>query len=81
MLVLSFLFVYLNAKMFCSLPLQGTVIRVFSVPEGQRLFEFRRGMKRLALVLSSALRREVVQYGETLEINPCGGGMRLGLRY
>lgn len=30
-------------------PLQGTVIRVFSIPEGQRLFEFRRGMKRLAL--------------------------------
>uniref|UniRef100_A0A1A7XM34 WD repeat domain, phosphoinositide interacting 1 n=1 Tax=Iconisemion striatum TaxID=60296 RepID=A0A1A7XM34_9TELE len=25
---------------------RGTVIRVFSVPEGQRLFEFRRGMKR-----------------------------------
>uniref|UniRef100_A0AAV2M144 WD repeat domain phosphoinositide-interacting protein 2 n=1 Tax=Knipowitschia caucasica TaxID=637954 RepID=A0AAV2M144_KNICA len=25
---------------------KGTVIRVFSVPEGQRLFEFRRGMKR-----------------------------------
>ena len=29
----------------CSL-LQGTVIRVFSVPEGQKLYEFRRGMKR-----------------------------------
>eukprot|EP00063_Salmo_salar_P069533 XP_014044368.1 PREDICTED: WD repeat domain phosphoinositide-interacting protein 1-like [Salmo salar] len=25
---------------------RGTVIRVFSIPEGQRLFEFRRGMKR-----------------------------------
>ncbi|XP_033826678.1 WD repeat domain phosphoinositide-interacting protein 1 [Periophthalmus magnuspinnatus] len=25
---------------------KGTVIRVFSVPQGQRLFEFRRGMKR-----------------------------------
>ncbi|XP_074080828.1 WD repeat domain phosphoinositide-interacting protein 1 isoform X2 [Macrotis lagotis] len=25
---------------------KGTVIRVFSVPEGQKLFEFRRGMKR-----------------------------------
>ena len=24
---------------------QGTVIRVFSIPEGDRLFEFRRGMK------------------------------------
>ena len=29
----------------CSL-LQGTVIRVFSVPDGQKLYEFRRGMKR-----------------------------------
>jgi len=26
--------------------LQGTVIRVFSIPEGQKLFEFRRGVKR-----------------------------------
>lgn len=25
---------------------QGTVIRVFSIPEGQKLFEFRRGVKR-----------------------------------
>jgi len=25
---------------------QGTVIRVFSVPDGQKLFEFRRGVKR-----------------------------------
>lgn len=25
---------------------QGTVIRVFSVPDGVKLFEFRRGMKR-----------------------------------
>lgn len=25
---------------------QGTVIRVFSAPEGQKLFEFRRGVKR-----------------------------------
>ena len=29
-----------------SLPSQGTVIRVFSIPEGQKLFEFRRGVKR-----------------------------------
>lgn len=28
---------------------QGTVIRVFSVPEGQKLYEFRRGMKRCVL--------------------------------
>lgn len=25
---------------------KGTVIRVFSVPQGKRLFEFRRGIKR-----------------------------------
>lgn len=30
----------------CVCLFQGTVIRVFSVPEGSRLFEFRRGMKR-----------------------------------
>lgn len=30
----------------CSLRPQGTVIRVFSIPEGQKLFEFRRGVKR-----------------------------------
>jgi autophagy-related protein 18 len=28
---------------------KGTVIRVFSIPEGHRLFEFRRGMKRFVL--------------------------------
>ncbi|XP_040032666.2 WD repeat domain phosphoinositide-interacting protein 1 isoform X2 [Gasterosteus aculeatus] len=31
---------------------KGTVIRVFSVPEGQRLFEFRRGMKRYVRISS-----------------------------
>jgi len=30
---------------------QGTVIRVFSVPDGQKLFEFRRGVKRCVLGL------------------------------
>lgn len=57
-------------------PLQGTVIRVFSVPEGQRLFEFRRGMKRWALVLSSTSTREVEQCEQTLERSSHGGGMR-----
>ena len=39
---------------------KGTVIRVFSIPEGQKVFEFRRGMKRnvnitcLSFVLNSA---------------------------
>ncbi|XP_026207329.1 WD repeat domain phosphoinositide-interacting protein 1 [Anabas testudineus] len=31
---------------------KGTVIRVFSIPEGQRLFEFRRGMKRYVSISS-----------------------------
>ena len=33
----------------CQSFIQGTVIRVFSVPDGQKLFEFRRGVKRYAL--------------------------------
>jgi autophagy-related protein 18 len=31
---------------------KGTVIRVFSIPEGQKLFEFRRGVKRRVLIHS-----------------------------
>ncbi|XP_061611902.1 WD repeat domain phosphoinositide-interacting protein 1-like isoform X1 [Phyllopteryx taeniolatus] len=34
------------------LPPQGTVIRVFGIPEGLRLFEFRRGMKRYVSISS-----------------------------
>lgn len=46
-----FCFVFWSAKILFSSPLflsltQGTVIRVFSIPEGQKLFEFRRGVKR-----------------------------------
>ncbi|XP_030877258.1 WD repeat domain phosphoinositide-interacting protein 2-like [Leptonychotes weddellii] len=33
---------------------QGTVIRVFSIPEGQKLFEFRRGVKRCVSICSLA---------------------------
>lgn len=33
---------------------KGTVIRVFSVPDGQKLFEFRRGVKRCATIYSIA---------------------------
>ncbi|XP_052070719.1 WD repeat domain phosphoinositide-interacting protein 2-like isoform X5 [Mytilus californianus] len=33
---------------------KGTVIRVFSVPDGQKLFEFRRGVKRCATIYSLA---------------------------
>lgn len=35
---------------------QGTVIRVFSVPEGQKLYEFRRGMKRCVLTVRPAVK-------------------------
>ncbi|KAK3593298.1 hypothetical protein CHS0354_031357 [Potamilus streckersoni] len=33
---------------------KGTVIRVFSIPEGQKLFEFRRGVKRCVNIFSLA---------------------------
>ncbi|XP_068102998.1 WD repeat domain phosphoinositide-interacting protein 2-like [Hyperolius riggenbachi] len=33
---------------------KGTVIRVFSIPEGQKLFEFRRGVKRCVTIFSLA---------------------------
>lgn len=33
---------------------KGTVIRVFSIPDGQKLFEFRRGVKRCASISSLA---------------------------
>ncbi|XP_056390624.1 WD repeat domain phosphoinositide-interacting protein 2 isoform X2 [Hyla sarda] len=33
---------------------KGTVIRVFSIPEGQKLFELRRGMKRCVTIFSLA---------------------------
>lgn len=35
---------------------QGTVIRVFSVPDGQKLYEFRRGMKRSVLSVCPLLK-------------------------
>ena len=38
---------------------QGTVIRVFSIPKGERLFEFRRGLKRSDLVTAVGLSSEV----------------------
>ncbi|KAL4658226.1 WD repeat domain phosphoinositide-interacting protein 2-like [Arapaima gigas] len=37
---------------------KGTVIRVFSIPEGQKLFEFRRGMKRCVSICSLAFSME-----------------------
>ena len=35
---------------------QGTVIRVFSVPDGRKLYEFRRGMKRSVFTVKPVLR-------------------------
>ena len=40
--VICFWFAFLLHLLY----LQGTVIRVFSIPDGQKLFEFRRGVKR-----------------------------------
>uniref|UniRef100_A0A3Q3Q7F5 WD repeat domain, phosphoinositide interacting 1 n=1 Tax=Monopterus albus TaxID=43700 RepID=A0A3Q3Q7F5_MONAL len=37
---------------------KGTVIRVFSIPEGQKLFEFRRGMKRYVSISSLSFSAE-----------------------
>ncbi|XP_068605898.1 WD repeat domain phosphoinositide-interacting protein 1 [Brachionichthys hirsutus] len=41
-----------SATKLASASERGTVIRVFSIPEGQRLFEFRRGMKRYVNISS-----------------------------
>ncbi|XP_020499904.1 WD repeat domain phosphoinositide-interacting protein 1 isoform X1 [Labrus bergylta] len=41
-----------SATKLASASERGTVIRVFSIPEGQRLFEFRRGMKRYVNIRS-----------------------------
>lgn len=37
---------------------KGTVIRVFSVPDGQKLFEFRRGVKRCVTISSLAFNQD-----------------------
>lgn len=39
---------------------KGTVIRVFSIPDGQKLFEFRRGMKRCVHIYSLAFSSDSV---------------------
>ncbi|KAM6957270.1 WD repeat domain phosphoinositide-interacting protein 1-like [Aplochiton taeniatus] len=41
-----------SGTMLASASERGTVIRVFSIPEGSRLFEFRRGMKRYVNISS-----------------------------
>ncbi|XP_064423556.1 WD repeat domain phosphoinositide-interacting protein 1 [Latimeria chalumnae] len=60
---------------------KGTVIRVFSVPEGQRLYEFRRGMKRYVNIsslsfsmdskfLSASSNTETVHIFKVEQLNP-----------
>ncbi|XP_065066460.1 WD repeat domain phosphoinositide-interacting protein 2-like [Rhopilema esculentum] len=41
-----------SANLLASASEKGTVIRVFSIPSGQKLFEFRRGVKRCAHIYS-----------------------------
>jgi len=41
-----------NASLLATASEKGTVIRVFSIPEGIKLFEFRRGMKRCVTINS-----------------------------
>ncbi|KAM8723532.1 WD repeat domain phosphoinositide-interacting protein 1 isoform X1 [Acanthopagrus latus] len=47
-----------SATKLASASERGTVIRVFSIPEGQRLFEFRRGMKRYVNISSLSFSHE-----------------------
>ncbi|XP_024920304.1 WD repeat domain phosphoinositide-interacting protein 1-like [Cynoglossus semilaevis] len=46
-----------SATKLASASERGTVIRVFSIPEGLRLFEFRRGMKRSTTILSFRIQK------------------------
>ncbi|XP_026181749.1 WD repeat domain phosphoinositide-interacting protein 1 isoform X3 [Mastacembelus armatus] len=62
---------------------RGTVIRVFSIPEGLRLFEFRRGMKRYVSIsslsfspdgqyLSASSNTETVHIFKVEQVGQCG---------
>uniref|UniRef100_A0A3Q3L110 WD repeat domain, phosphoinositide interacting 1 n=1 Tax=Mastacembelus armatus TaxID=205130 RepID=A0A3Q3L110_9TELE len=62
----------------------GTVIRVFSIPEGLRLFEFRRGMKRYVSIsslsfspdgqyLSASSNTETVHIFKVEQVGQCSG--------
>ncbi|XP_056262637.1 WD repeat domain phosphoinositide-interacting protein 1 isoform X2 [Pseudoliparis swirei] len=73
-----------SATRLASASERGTVIRVFSVPEGLRLFEFRRGMKRYVsisslsfspdgLFLCASSNTETVHIFKLEQLGPSGG--------
>ncbi|XP_024147123.1 WD repeat domain phosphoinositide-interacting protein 1 isoform X1 [Oryzias melastigma] len=74
-----------SATKLASASERGTVIRVFSIPEGLRLFEFRRGMKRYvsirslsfsldALFLCASSNTETVHIFRLEQLEPTEGG-------
>ncbi|XP_029293039.1 WD repeat domain phosphoinositide-interacting protein 1 isoform X2 [Cottoperca gobio] len=73
-----------SATKLASASERGTVIRVFSIPEGLRLFEFRRGMKRYVnisslsfspdgLFLCASSNTETVHIFKLEQLGPSGG--------
>uniref|UniRef100_A0A8C4F575 WD repeat domain, phosphoinositide interacting 1 n=1 Tax=Dicentrarchus labrax TaxID=13489 RepID=A0A8C4F575_DICLA len=73
-----------SATKLASASERGTVIRVFSIPEGQRLFEFRRGMKRYVNIsslsfspdgqfLCASSNTETVHIFKLEQLGPSGG--------
>ncbi|XP_049416213.1 WD repeat domain phosphoinositide-interacting protein 1 isoform X4 [Epinephelus fuscoguttatus] len=73
-----------SATKLASASERGTVIRVFSVPEGLRLFEFRRGMKRYVSIsslsfspdgqfLCASSNTETVHIFKLEQLGPSGG--------
>lgn len=47
-----------DASLLATASDKGTIIRVFAVPSGQKMFEFRRGMKRCVMISSIAFSRD-----------------------
>ncbi|KAF7652419.1 hypothetical protein LDENG_00097120 [Lucifuga dentata] len=73
-----------SATKLASASERGTVIRVFSIPEGLRLFEFRRGMKRYVTIsslsfspdgqfLCASSNTETVHIFKLEQLGPSGG--------